>query len=349
MCLSGVRTSTRLQENTTTTTNTITIATFSNTVERSAAIYLPSLRSFIPYKFTRSHALHPASLSLSFSLPRLHLAFPTASVRSDKCSTLTHTHRHTHTIYACACAFVCVCVYTRVRSWPRAANTLRSPRLRGRASGGAHQLPSYNKRRKKRGKNLLSLRQVYTARSVPRPAAVGSCALYRYLFVPFIPASSLSLFPRFSLGCPFPFCPVAPRSFLLPPPAPRLLVLLLDHRRCCQTTCTPRPGQLPSCGHPFPSFSLSPSWVNPPPSAIPSHFNKLFFLLSSRRYLSLPSLPPRRPPFSPFAHPPRGCPSLFFFFSRSLPTSLVLLLFPRLSYLPLPARNDATLYQFPRR
>lgn len=133
----------------------------------------------------------------------------------------SHTHTHTHEIYACACAFVCVCVcvYTRVRSWLRAANTLRSPRLRGRASGGAHQLPSYNKRRKKRGKNLLSLRQVYTARSVPRPAAVGSCALYRYLFVPFIPASSLSLFPRFSLGCPFPFCPVAPRSFLPPPPA----------------------------------------------------------------------------------------------------------------------------------
>lgn len=208
-----------------------------------------------------------------------------------------HTHTDTHIRFTRVRAHLCVCVYTRVRSWPRAANTLRSPRLRGRASGGAHQLPSYNKRRKKRGKNLLSLRQVYTARSVPRPAAVGSCALYRYLFVPFIPASSLSLFPRFSLGCPFPFCPVAPRSFLLPPPAPRLLVLLLDHRRCCQTTCTPRPGQLPSCGHPFPSFSLSPSWVNPPPSAIPSHFNKLFFLLSSRRYLSLPSLPPRSLPF----------------------------------------------------
>lgn len=54
----------------TTTTNiaTITITTFSNTVERSAAIYLPSLRSFVPYKFTRSHALHPASLFLFLSL-----------------------------------------------------------------------------------------------------------------------------------------------------------------------------------------------------------------------------------------------------------------------------------------
>lgn len=32
--------------------------------------------------------------------------------------------------------------------------------------------------------------------------------------------------------------------------------LHLDHRRCCQTTtCTPGPGQLPSCGHPYPSFS----------------------------------------------------------------------------------------------
>lgn len=81
-----------------------TITTFSNTVERSAAIYLPSLRSFVPYKFTRSHALHPASLSLSLFLSRLHLAFPTASVRSDKCSTFTHIYARG----ACVCACMCV-------------------------------------------------------------------------------------------------------------------------------------------------------------------------------------------------------------------------------------------------
>lgn len=125
------------------------------------------------------------------------------------------------------CVRICVCVYTRVRSWPRAANTLRSPRLRGRASGGAHQLPSYNKRRKKRGKNLLSLRQVYTARSVPRPAAVGSCALYRYLFVPFIPASSLS--PSFlaSASAVLFLFVLLPPSLLPPPPSSCLVFLFL--------------------------------------------------------------------------------------------------------------------------
>lgn len=51
-----------------------------------------------------------------------------------------------------------------------------------------------------------------------------------------------------------------------------LLLLSFDHRRCYQTTtCTPGPGQLPSCGHPFPSFSpalslCSAHRVNPPPS-----------------------------------------------------------------------------------
>lgn len=51
----------------------------------------------------------------------------------------------------------------------------------------------------------------------------------------------------------FPSRPVA-RS---PPPPP---LPFFDHRRCCQTTtCTPGPGQLPSCGHPFPSIFLSRS------------------------------------------------------------------------------------------
>lgn len=261
-----------------------------------------------------------------------------------------HTHTHTHEIYACACAFVCVCAYIRAYVAGCAQRTHSDRRDYEVGLRGEHISFLVIINAAKNVAKTCSAFGKYIPRAPcrvqRRSAPALSIAIYSFLL--FLHPLSLplsSLQPRLSfsfLSC----CPsLLPPCLLLP----RLLVLLLDHRRCCQTTCTPRPGQLPSCGHPFPSFSLSPSWVNPPPSAIPSHFNKLFFLLSSRRYLSLPSLPLAAPPFSPFAHPPRGCPSLFFFFSRSLPTSLVLLLFPRLSYLPLPARNDATLYQFPRR
>jgi len=87
-----------------------------------------------------------------------------------------------------------------------------------------------------------------------RPAAAGFCsalsiAIYSRSFCSYIlsPSTSAVHLSSFSSCC-------APLFFLL------LVLLLLpfDHRRCCQTTtCTPGPGQLPSCGHPFPSFSPS--------------------------------------------------------------------------------------------
>lgn len=69
----------------------------------------------------------------------------------------------------------------------------------------AHQLPSYNKRRKKCGKNLLSLRQVYTAASSRVQQRAGFCsalsiAIYSRSFCscilsPSASASHLSSFP----------------------------------------------------------------------------------------------------------------------------------------------------------
>lgn len=91
----------------------------------------------------------------------------------------------------------------------------------------------------------------YIPRRGARPAAAGFCsgaalsiAIYSRSFCSCILSPSR---PTSCIFSPFSSC-CAPAA--LPPS------LHLDHRRCCQTTtCTPGPGQLPSCGHPFPSFS----------------------------------------------------------------------------------------------
>lgn len=87
-------------------------------------------------------------------------------------------------------------------------------------------------------------------RARPAAAAAGFCsalsiAIYSRSFC------SCILSPSRPPSCIFlPFRPVALRS------SSSFSSSSFDHRRCCQTTtCTPGPGQLPSCGHPFPSFS----------------------------------------------------------------------------------------------
>lgn len=92
-------------------------------------------------------------------------------------------------------------------------------------------------------------------RARPAAAAAGFCsalsiAIYSRSFCSCIlsPSASVVHLSSFSSCCASLFLLLL---FLL-----LFLLLLFDHRRCCQTTtCTPGPGQLPSCGHPFPSFS----------------------------------------------------------------------------------------------
>lgn len=96
-------------------------------------------------------------------------------------------------------------VYVRAYVAGRAQRTHSDRRDYEVGLRGAHQLPSYNKRRKKRGKNLLSLRQVYTAVQ-RRSASALSIAIYSFLLF----LHPLSLGP----DCLLPFCPVAPRFFL---------------------------------------------------------------------------------------------------------------------------------------
>lgn len=201
MCLSEV------YEHPVPTATTNTIATFSNTVERSAAIYLPSLRSYVSYKFTRSHALHPTSLSFSPFLGYIS-SLPTVSVRSDKRSTQTHAQ------------------VSRIPGRAQANTPDRRDYEVGLRGERAHQLPSYNKRRKKCGKNLLSLRQVYTASSTSSSGRLllGALSLSLSIRLPFVPASSLPRPPCIFL--PFALCSSSSSSSF-------------DHRRCYQTTtCT---------------------------------------------------------------------------------------------------------------
>lgn len=153
----------------------------------------------------------------------------------------------------------------------------------------------------------------------------GFCSLYRYPLFAFLLSScilsSTSRSLRLASFFPFSSC-----CSLLSPPAPSFF----DHRRCCQTTtCTPGPGQLPSCGHPFPFI--------PPPLC-------LSLSLGLSRPLRRESLPfaPRSLyplplsisrcffPFSSFPSTPSGssaCPSLL---PRQWCSHIALLLFPRL-------------------
>lgn len=172
-----------------------------------------------------------------------------------------------------------------------------------------------------------------------RSAPALSIAIYSFILFlhPLSLSRSPSLFPSSSLSCLFTFSSCCSRFFLhllpFPPPHPLLLPLLvlrLDHRRCCQTTCTLRPGQLPSCGHPFPSFSLSPSWVNPPPSAHNSlSLSPLVPLILQQTLLPL-ILPPLS--ISSLAAPRLPFSSFLASSSRLSVTVLLLASFPQASY-----------------
>lgn len=162
-----------------------------------------------------------------------------------------------------------------------------------------------------------------------RPAAAGFCsvlsiAIYSRSFCSCIlsPSASVVHLSSFSSCCAALF----------------LLLLFFDHRRCCQTTtCTPGPGQLPSCGHPFPSFSPAlPLFFCCVGLTRPLRARNLPFSLSYPHAV-IYHRAVRLFPFSSSptpgaaAHPPaaHGCPSR----SSTASHNVVLLLFPRLSFL----------------
>lgn len=230
-------------------------------------------------------------------------------------------------------------------------NTLRSARLRGRASGReAHRLPSYNKHRKKCGKNLLSLRQVYTGvqRRVRLLLSLSLSAI-RLPFVFLHPFSPPALGHRRASF--FPSRPVARSALLFSPP-------IFDHRRCCQTTtCAPGPGQLPSCGHPFPSIFLSLSLcsrVKSPPSALNSLPSALaLFILTPLSILSSVLLLLLFFPFSSFLSTPGGASTAVrHVLLQRFPQCCIVIISTELyrpNPLPVqPMMHDA-FYQFPRR
>lgn len=167
--------------------------------------YLTSLRVL-----TLSIPLLSLSLFLLLSVSLLHLAVSNGRAYAPINVPRTHASR----------IYMCIPARRRTHSDRRDYEV-------GLQGERAHQLPSYNKRRKKCGKNLLSLRHVYTASSASSSGRLLLGALYRYLFafLLFLHPLSVVHLTSFSSCCALRSSSSSSSS---------------DHRRCCQTTtCTP--------------------------------------------------------------------------------------------------------------
>lgn len=339
MCLSGVRTSTRLQENTTTTTNTITIATFSNTVERSAGRYIS-----LPYAPSYLTSLRV----LTLSIPRLFLSlslFLGYTSRFQRRAYAPINVPRSHTRFTRVRAHLCVRTYAYVVGCAQRTHSDRRDYEVGLRGEHISFLVIINAA--KNVAKTCSAFGKYIPRSVPssggrllRSLSLSIRSFYSRILS--LPPSSLQ--PR----CPFPFCPVAPHFFLrLSSCLVFLFLFSITVGVARQPVHRGQANFLPAVILFRPSRSLRPGLTRPLRQS-PRTSTNSSSSSSSRRYLSPSLAAPRRPLFFVRASSSRlsvTCSS-----SRErLPTSLVLLLFPRLSYLPLPARNDATLYQFPRR